>query len=84
MDIVKFLQRKGYSQSDLSRLLGTSPANVNKWVNGDGYPSFELCVKMLKIGITTEELFGVRAPECDVDDSDFKEKVRAALMEIIA
>ena len=83
MDIVKFLSRKGYTQSDLSRLLGTSPANVNKWVNGDGYPSFELCVKLLRLGITTEELFGVQC-ESDVRPNEFTQRVRDALREIIA
>lgn len=58
MDILAFLKRKGMTQSDLAKVLKVSGANVNKWVSGKGYPSYEMCRKLIKLGITCEELFG--------------------------
>ena len=59
MDIHSFLERKKISQADLSRELKTTPGNVNRWVKGEGVPSWELCRKLLLIGMTVEELFGI-------------------------
>lgn len=61
MEIQKFMDDRGYSQADLAEALGTSPQNVNKWVKGTGLPSYELCLKLLQIGMTVEELFGIVA-----------------------
>ena len=59
MDILTFLERKRMSQATLSRELGTTPGNVNRWVKGEGVPSWEICRKLLLLGMTVEELFGV-------------------------
>lgn len=59
MDIQKFMDDRGYTQADLAEALGTSPQNVNKWVKGTGSPSYELCLRLLQIGMTVEELFGI-------------------------
>ena len=59
MDILSFLERKKIRQADLSRMLDTTPGNVNRWVKGDGVPSWEICRKLLLLGMTVEELFGV-------------------------
>ena len=47
------------NQAELSKRLDTTPGNVNRWAKGDGVPSYELCVKLLRLGMTVEELFGV-------------------------
>ncbi len=58
------------SQSDLAKSLDTTPANVNRWAKGEGVPSYELCVKLLEQGMTTEELFDLTLPK-QVSESDY-------------
>ena len=57
-DIAAFLARTGMNQSELARRLGTTSANVSKWVRGEGVPSYGICVSLLKMGMTIGELFG--------------------------
>ncbi|WP_407444878.1 helix-turn-helix transcriptional regulator [Fibrobacter sp.] len=59
MDLLKFLSRKDMTQADLAKALETSPGNVNRWAKNEGVPSYELCSKLLELGMTTEELFGI-------------------------
>lgn len=59
MDLFSFLRRKNMTQADLSRALDTTPGNVNRWAKGDGVPGYDLCEKLLKLGMTVEELFGI-------------------------
>lgn len=85
MDIQHFLDRYGIKQNRLAEMIDTSPANVNKWVNGEGFPSYELCLKLLKIGVTIEELFGIEYQQVpnETTDDEFRERVRKVLGEII-
>ena len=41
------------------RLLKTVPGNVTRWVKEEGVPSYELCGKLLSLGMTVEELWGI-------------------------
>lgn len=66
-DIAAFLARTGMNQSELARRLGTTSANVSKWVRGEGVPSYGICVSLLKMGMTQEELFGVSSGRDDFD-----------------
>lgn len=59
MDILSLLRRRKITQADLSRSLDTTPGNVSRWVKGEGVPSYELCRKLLQMGMTVEELFGL-------------------------
>lgn len=82
------------SQADLSRELDTTPGNVNRWVKGEGVPSYELCRKLLILGMTVEELFGVTEYKVDqtnefssgrnavFDSPSFKDGVYNALQEL--
>ena len=82
------------SQADLSRELDTSPGNVNRWVKGEGVPSYELCKKLLLIGMTVEELFGITEYQFETpsefstgqnsvfDKPSFKNGVYNALLEL--
>lgn len=86
MDIVKFLDRKKLSQTELAKMLGATPQNVNRWASGEGFPGYEMCAGLIKLGATTEEIFGIASdtPVNHVDtDAEFKRRVRAALIEII-
>ena len=66
-DIGAFLARTGMNQSELARKLGTTSANVSKWVRGEGVPSYGICAALLKMGITIEELFGISSERGDFD-----------------
>lgn len=54
------MKERGYTKTDLAKMLNTSVQNVNKWVNGGGVPSYEFCQRLLKIGMSVEDLFGVQ------------------------
>lgn len=59
MDFNAFFAKSGYDQASLSRKLKKTPGLVNKWVNGRGVPSYELCRELLLLGMTVEDLFGI-------------------------
>lgn len=75
IDLFSFLARKKMSQADLAKALDTTPGNVNRWAKGDGVPGYELCVKLLELGMTTEELFGVSVPQ-DFGTDDLETRVK--------
>lgn len=59
MNFNAFFAKSGYDQASLSRKLNKTPGLINKWVNGRGYPSYELCRELLLLGMTVEDLFDV-------------------------
>lgn len=73
------------SQSDLAKSLDTTPANVNRWAKGEGVPSYELCVKLLEQGMTTEELFDLTLPKqvSESDDLDLERKVKDIIIKAL-
>ena len=69
IDLFSYLTRKKMSQADLDKALDTTTSNVNRLAKGEGVPSYELCVKLLEQGMTTEELFGITIlPEITMED----------------
>lgn len=58
MDIAGFAERIGLnSQTKLAEKLGVTPQNVTRYYGKQKPPSYEMCKKLLKIGISLEELF---------------------------
>jgi transcriptional regulator with XRE-family HTH domain len=43
----------------LAKALGINPANVSEWEGGNGFPSYQVIKKLLEMGATVEELFGI-------------------------
>ena len=85
INLLSFLKRKNISQAELAKTLNTTPANVNRWAKGDGVPSYELCKKLLEIGMTTEELFGLSISQnFEENEKDFSLKIRHALLQILS
>ena len=98
MDLFSFLRRKNMSQADLSKALDTTPGNVNRWAKGDGVPSYDLCKKLLKLGMTIGELFGIELSEmapptgdgaflegmANASDPEFNAKVERVVLEMKA
>lgn len=83
IDLQQFLQRVNKSQADLAKDLGTTPGNVNRWAKGDGAPGYDLCVSLLEMGMTTEELFGVTVKQNVVNDDDFEKKVKEIIIKAL-
>lgn len=84
INIFPLLSRLHMNQAELAKELETSPANVNKWVKKEGVPSYELCCKLLELGMTIEELFGISYPNEPLSDCDFEEKVISVIMKKLA
>lgn len=57
MDILKFLTRKGMSQTELAKILGVIPSAVNNWTREKAYPKYEYIKKMFEMGARVDELF---------------------------
>jgi len=60
INIKTFRDRVGYkTQMALAKELGIGTANVSEWELGKGRPSYAILEKLLELGATVEELFGV-------------------------
>jgi len=57
--IRKFRDRSGLNQVQLAEKLGIVQGNITAWESGRGTPSFQKAKKLLELGITVEELFGI-------------------------
>jgi len=56
-----FRERIGLkTQTELAKLLGIKAANISEWEKGTGSPSFAQAKKLFELGITVEELFGIK------------------------
>lgn len=52
-------EEAGLSQLELSKKIGTSHQNINRWEKGEVLPSIDFCVKLADFyGITVDELIG--------------------------
>lgn len=57
MDIQKFLDRVGMTQTQLADALDLDYSSVNNWVRGKATPKYVYAQKMLEMGIRIDELF---------------------------
>lgn len=65
--IKEFLAREGErlgirTQEELALKLGFSDQTVSNWVKGKTFPTHETEYKLLKMGMTVEEIFGYPFP----------------------
>lgn len=61
VDLRHFMERIHIkNQSELGKLLGKSQATISLWEKGS-YPTYDMCKKLLEMGMTVEELFGEEA-----------------------
>jgi transcriptional regulator with XRE-family HTH domain len=61
--IKSFRDRLRLNQAELAEKLGIVQGNITAWESGRGTPSFQISKKLLELGITVEELFGVEYNE---------------------
>lgn len=60
MDIKSFLDRTNLSKADVLRKLGRDPKSslLSAYQSGASLPSFDMTLKLLKLGMTIKEMFG--------------------------
>lgn len=65
VNVESFLTRKNMTKVELCSALGIDPKSslISAYEKGRSNPSYDMCVKLLGMGMTIEELFGVSIPE---------------------
>ena len=60
VDIKSFIERKGMRKADLCRALGMDSTSslMSSYEKGRSDPSYDKCEKLIRLGITVQELFG--------------------------
>lgn len=58
--IEDFIDRLNFSKADLLRGLDRDPKSsvISSYIKGRSNPSYEICCKLINLGITAQELFG--------------------------
>lgn len=76
MNIQDFIKRVGIANhGELAKKVGVSKKTVDSWSSGDRTPTFEVCQKLLDLGMTVEELFGKQyRVTANAADEDFTRK----------
>jgi len=60
LGVKKFRERLGWSQKKMAEELGCeNPSSYHHWENGKYTPPFSVIQKLLEMGATVEELFGI-------------------------
>ncbi|MBO7412820.1 MAG: hypothetical protein J6U20_04060 [Fibrobacter sp.] len=59
ININGFIKRRGIDgHVGLAAMLGTTKKAVDSWSSGDRKPTFDMVEKLLRLGMTAEEIFG--------------------------
>ena len=63
LNIKEFMSREGErlgirKQEELASMLGVSDQTVSNWVKGKTFPTHQMEIQLLEMGMTVEELFG--------------------------
>ena len=58
VNVKEFTARVGISREELADKIGVKPATVYSWTSKGRTPTYDVCVKLLELGMTVEELFG--------------------------
>jgi len=91
--IKEFRERLGIkTQAEFAKKLGVTQTNVSLWERGKGSPSFNQAKKLLEMGATVEELFGIPYAGqsgqplnlASLSDAEVKELVRRGLAGLAA
>ena len=65
MDLKSFLDRTNLTKADVLMKLGRDPKSslLSAYQSGASFPSFDMALKLLKLGMTPRELFGEEIDE---------------------
>lgn len=100
MDLKSFLDRTNLTKADVLRKLGRDPKSslLSAYQSGASFPSFDMALKLLKLGMTPREMFGEEIDEIlksyldssapkipqSFDSPEFREGVARALEDLKA
>lgn len=57
--VQEFINRVGIADHfELAAKIGVKKSTVDSWSSGSRTPTYDVCVKLLELGMTVEELFG--------------------------
>ena len=68
-DFEHYIERKRWKQKDAVAALGVSTGLVGSWASGTAIPSYDKIVKLIKCGITAQELFGEELGKILIENS---------------
>ena len=57
VNVKEFTARVGISQEELADKIGVKPATVYSWTSKGRTPTYDVCVKLLELGMTVEEIY---------------------------
>lgn len=86
------MERMGIkTQAELGRLVGVGQSAVSAWNSGVNGPTYETSIKLLRMGMTLDELYGenfgyTRSGSTENQKSpedEFDKKVRLSLMNLL-
>lgn len=83
MDVLGFLVRMKMTQTELAALLGIAQQNVIRWAKGDGVQSYDVCSRLLRLGMTTRELFGIDSTEPETSQETTPPKFDRRIVEAV-
>lgn len=86
MKVNEFIKRVGIkSLEELAGQVGAKPSTVYAWSSGSRTPTYDMCVKLLDLGMTVEELFG-KPYLSSVRDGhqDFEDRVEGVMKRMFA
>lgn len=59
VNVQEFIDRVGIKgHEELAEKIGATKSAVSSWSAGVRTPTYDMCVKLLELGMTVEELFG--------------------------
>ena len=63
VNVQEFIDRVGIkSHEELAEKIGATKSAVSSWSAGVRTPTYDMCVKLLELGMTVKELFGKPYP----------------------
>lgn len=84
MDIQGFIDRVGIADHEaLAERLGTKKPTVDSWSSGARTPTYDMCVRLLDLGMTVEELFGKPYQSSAKVEGNMDRMVQASLMRLL-
>jgi len=77
--IFEAMDKKGYNQAELSRRSGVSKSSLSRYLGGDEMPATKLAAIADALGMTVDELLGIKhAVELSPDESELIALFRAS------
>lgn len=76
VNVQDFIRRVGIANHDeLAEKVGVKKKTVDSWSSGERTPTYDVCEKLLKLGMSVEELFGYPYPStANSAENDFNRK----------